>query len=802
MPWDLVVIDEAHRLRNVYKPSNVIANTLKMALAGKHKLLLTATPLQNSLLELFGLVSFIDEHTFGDLKSFREQFANLNQDQVFQTLKARLKPVCHRTLRRQVTAYIPYTKRLPLVEEFTPEESEDRLYNLVSEYLQRDNLQALPASQRALMTLVLRKLLASSTFAIAGALTSISKRLKLKLRKQELAESLEDELDQDYEALDETAEEWTDDEPVELLIEDDRKAIEQEIAELDAFAALATSIDHNAKGKALLKALGVAFAKATELGAVEKAIIFTESRRTQSYLLRLLADSPFAEGIVLFNGSNTDDRSKLIYSQWLERHQGTDRISGSRTADMRSALVDYFREQGRIMIATEAGAEGINLQFCSLVVNYDLPWNPQRIEQRIGRCHRYGQKHDVVVVNFLNRKNAADKRVFELLAEKFQLFEGVFGASDEVLGAIESGVDFEKRIAAIYQRCRKQDEIQTAFDQLQLELSLEINESMTRTRQQLLENFDDEVREKLKVQDAASKAYLSRYERLLIQLTQHELNGRAEFLNDSSFRLEAQPFPEKTAAIPLGLYELPRRSGEAHLYRLNHPLAEALIAQAKKRDLPPAEIHFDYDQHDGKVTLLEELIGKSGWLTLSLFSVESLDQAEDHLIFAAETDDGQMLDEEVAARLLTLPGTTSPLPHAGEGMGERAELDSITQQRQAAIQRNISERNARFFEEEADKLDGWADDLKVGLEREIKEFDRQIKEARRAATTALTLEEKLAGQKQIKTLEGLRNQKRRTLFDAQDQVDTQREELIAAIEGKMNQSTRAEQLFSIRWTIS
>jgi superfamily II DNA/RNA helicase len=251
-----------------------------------------------------------------------------------------------------------------------------------------------------------------------------------------------------------------------------RKALEQEIAELDAFAALAISIDHNAKGKALLKALGIAFAKAKELGAAEKAIIFTESRRTQNYLLRLLADSPFAEGIVLFNGSNTDDRSKLIYSQWLERHQGTDRVTGSRTADMRSALVDYFREAGRIMIATEAGAEGINLQFCSLVVNYDLPWNPQRIEQRIGRCHRYGQKHDVVVVNFLNRKNAADKRVFELLAEKFKLFEGVFGASDEVLGAIESGVDFEKRIAAIYQHCRMQEEIQTAFDQLQLELSL------------------------------------------------------------------------------------------------------------------------------------------------------------------------------------------------------------------------------------------------------------------------------------------------------------------------------------------
>ncbi len=797
-PWDLVVIDEAHRLRNVYKPQNVIANTLKLALAGKDKLLLTATPLQNSLLELFGLVSFIDEHTFGDLKSFREQFANVNQEQVFQTLKARLKPICYRTLRRQVTSYIPYTKRLPLVEEFTPEESEDRLYLLVSDYLQRDNLQALPASQRSLMTLVLRKLLASSTFAIAGALTTISNRLKAKLRKQAPAESLEDELDQDYEALDETAEEWTEDEPVEFLAESDRKALEQEISDLDAFAALASSIDHNAKGKALLKALGIAFAKAKEIGAEQKAIIFTESRRTQSYLLRLLADSPFVEGIVLFNGSNTDDLSKKIYSQWLERHQGSDRVTGSRTADMRSALVDYFREQGRIMIATEAGAEGINLQFCSLVVNYDLPWNPQRIEQRIGRCHRYGQKHDVVVVNFLNRKNAADQRVYELLSEKFQLFEGVFGASDEVLGAIESGVDFEKRIAAIYQTCRKSDEIQSAFNQLQLELSLEISESMTRTRQQLLENFDDEVREKLKVRDEASKAYLNHFERLLMHLSRHELNGNASFRDDYSFVLKSCPFP---GDIPLGLYELPRRSGEAHLYRLNHPLAEALLAQAKGRELPPAEIRFDYGQHDGKVTVLEPHIGKSGWLTLTLFSVESLDQAEDHLIIAAETDDGQMLEEEVAARLLTLPGICSPLPMGGEA-GERAvALQAHAQQCQATIQRDISARNARFFEAEADKLDGWADDLKVGLEREIKELDRQIKETRRSATKALTLEEKLASQKQIKALEAQRNQKRRTLFDAQDQVDKHRDELIAQIEAKLRQNTKQDLLFQIHWIV-
>ncbi len=370
--WDLVVIDEAHRLRNVYKPTNVIANTIKRSLEGRHKLLLTATPLQNSLLELYGLVSFIDDRAFGDLKSFREQFSSLNQEHKFHTLKQRLKPLCHRTLRRQVTAYVPFTQRHALVEEFTPEESEDRLYHLVSEYLQRDNLQALPAGQRSLITLVLRKLLASSTFAIAGALTTMSNRLKAKLHQpqsdESITEALDQTLDQDYEALEVTAEEWLDDEPDAPPTPKENAALKREISELDAFVKLATSIEHNAKGVALLDALGVAFAETTRLGGAEKALIFTESRRTQDYLLRLLSDSPWSEGIVLFNGSNTDAGSKQIYADWLQRHQGSDRVTGSKTADMRSALVDYFREQGRIMIATEAGAEGINLQFCSLII--------------------------------------------------------------------------------------------------------------------------------------------------------------------------------------------------------------------------------------------------------------------------------------------------------------------------------------------------------------------------------------------------------------------------------------------------
>lgn len=797
MPWDIVVIDEAHRLRNVYKPSNIIANTLKQALKDVPKLLLTATPLQNSLLELYGLVSFIDERTFGDLKSFREQFAYLNDPNVFRTLKERLRPISHRTLRRQVLPYVRYTKRLPIVQPFTPEESEDRLYDLVSEYLRRDNLQALPTSQRSLMTLVLRKLLASSSFAIAGSLETLIRRLKAQLQRHELTESLEEELDRDYESLDETAEEWPeDDTPPEPLSEVARAAIEQEIADLEQFRQLAVSITFNAKGRAMLVALEKAFAEAERLGAARKAIIFTESRRTQDYLMRVLADTSYSDGIVLFNGSNNDVKSRQIYAEWFKQHQGTDRVTGSRTADMRSALVDYFREQGRIMIATEAGAEGINLQFCSLVVNYDLPWNPQRVEQRIGRCHRYGQKHDVVVVNFLNQHNEADQRVFQLLADKFQLFEGVFGASDDVLGAIESGVDFEKRIVEIYQRCRRPEEINAAFDALQAELSAQINDAMLNTRQQLLENFDDEVREKLRISKEKSEQYQTQFERMLMRLTQYQLGSQAEFIGDFAFRLLASPL---NGEAPLGLYELPRRSGEAHLYRLGHPLAQYVLTQAKARPLPPAEVAFDISHYEGRVSVLEPLVGQTGAATLALFTVEALDQAEDYLIFAGQTDDGEQLEEELVRRLLSLPAEViQELPDFAAPL----QLDSYVQSRQNSIQRKIAERNARFFEAEAEKLDGWADDLKVSLEREIKELDRQIKEARRAATAALTLEEKLAGQKQVKALEAQRNTRRRALFEAQDEIDRRREQLIAEIEGKLQQRLSAAMLFTIRWKVT
>jgi ERCC4-related helicase len=801
--WDLVVLDEAHRLRNVYKTSNVIAKTLKEALAHVHsKVLLTATPLQNSLLELYGLVSMIDDRVFGDLDSFRAQFIQQNKEQAFNALRARIAPICKRTLRRQVQQYVPYTSRRAIVEEFTPSTEERELSALVADYLRRPNLKALPDGQRQLISLVLWKLLASSTHAIAGALETMAKRLQGVLDETADVPNLAEELDEDYESLDELvdeggADEWNGQDANEASsTRSERDAIAHEIDELRHFKTLATNIRDNSKGKALLTALGRAFAELERLGAPKKAIIFTESKRTQAYLLTLLADTSYGDGIVLFNGTNSDARAQIVYKDWLKLHEGTDKISGSKTADTRAALVEHFKERGTVMIATEAGAEGINLQFCSLVINYDLPWNPQRIEQRIGRCHRYGQKFDVVVVNFVDLSNEADARVYELLAQKFQLFEGVFGASDEVLGAIGSGVDFERRIADIYQNCRDPKAIKASFEQLQLDLSGEINEAMVKTRQLLLENFDEEVQDKLRVRAEDSRAARSRYEHMLMDITRTELGDCAAF-DEDGFVLRRAP-DKDLEGIDLGRYELPRRSGETHLYRIGHPLAAWVTDQAKTRQLLGARLLFDYDGYGTQVSTLKAYRGQSGWLTVKLISVDALGSKEQHLVVAATTTDGFSLAEDDPEKLLRFPAQMqSPgLFNAGD-----TTLSADMETRKLQLLREINQRNLGYFEQEVEKLDAWADDLKLGLEQEIKVIDAEIKDVRRTAAISPTLEEKLTHQKRQRELESKRSKLRREFFNRQDEVEAQRNDLISQLELQLQQHVEEQTLFTIEWEL-
>lgn len=796
IPWDLVVIDEAHRLRNVYRPDNRIGKALKGALANAPKVLLTATPLQNSLMELYGLVSLIDDYAFGDAKSFRAQYARLGGDSHFDELKVRLKPICHRTLRRQVLEYIRYTHRIPITQEFVPTEEEQSLYDRVSEYLRRPSLLALPSGQRTLMTLILRKLLASSTFAIAGALDTLARKLERQLRDDKnFQQKLEEEITENYEEFEEVADEWEENggEP-ELLTADDLAAIEQEITDLRAFRDLAVSISENAKGQALLQALRAGFAKAAELGSAEKSIIFTESRRTQEYLVRLLSANGYDGKLVLFNGSNSDLQSKAIYEAWVERHRGTDRVTGSRTADMRAALVEYFRDKAAIMIATEAAAEGINLQFCSIVVNYDLPWNPQRIEQRVGRCHRYGQRYDVVVVNFLNKNNAADQRVYELLAEKFKLFSGVFGASDEVLGAIESGVEFEKRIVSIYQNCRSTEEIEAEFERLRAEMETNISATMEDTRRKLLENFDAEVHDRLKVNMTESSEYLDRYARMLWAVTKHELGMQAKF-DDDDFIFMLTAAPDGIQAAP-GYYYMSRHGGGGHRYRLGHPLAQHLLSNAASRKLSGAAIVFDYTKWPQRAVAIEPHVGKAGTLVAHKLSVRGADD-QDHIILAAMTDDGARLDPKAAMRLFELPAR---MDGAAELRLPDAARHHVDNERKTILD-DMAARQSAWFDEEMEKLDNWAEDKRAGLKVDLRDLDEQIKALKREIRQTGNLPDKLALQRQARALEAKRDHAWRAYDDAAKEIEVQKDGLLDQVEERLGQSVSDEELFAIRFQI-
>jgi len=587
--WDLVVVDEAHKLRNAYRPSNKVGQGIRWATEDCRKLLLTATPLQNSLLELFGLSTLIDEHLFGDLNAFRAQYASAGSS--ITDLRQRLSDFCKRTLRNQVTEFIQYTERRAITRPFKPSDDEHALYQAVSAFLQRSDSYALPQRQRHLTALILRKLLASSSQAIAATLDTLRARLEALRDEQtqndpELAERLIEAEDIEDDLLDEILAEDADIHASETApVSIDRQKLREEIAILQHLATWARGIGIDTKTQTLLKALEIGFDQMATTGAARKALIFTESRRTQEYLKTFLENHGYQGQIVVFNGTNGGPEATAIYERWVEKNRNTGRALGSRAVDVRTALIEHFRDEATILLATEAAAEGINLQFCSLVINYDLPWNPQRIEQRIGRCHRYGQKHDVVVINFLNERNEADRRVLELLSEKFSLFNGVFGASDEVLGTIESGVDFEKRILAIYQECRTPEEIDAAFRKLQEEMDEQIRTRMDDTRRKLFESFDEDVHQRLRLQLADAKAQLDRVGQRFWSLTRFILADRARF-DDAALAFDLDRPPNEDIAA--GRYHLISKShpraeedgGEdisRFLYRLSHPLGQHVV---------------------------------------------------------------------------------------------------------------------------------------------------------------------------------------------------------------------------------
>jgi hypothetical protein len=241
--------------------------------------------------------------------------------------------------------------------------------------------------------------------------------------------------------------------------------------------------------------------------------------------------------------------------------------------------------------------------------------------------------------------------------------------------------------------------------------------------------------------------------------------------------------------------------------------------------LAPSKLLLDYEAYGTKVSVIEALRGKNGALMVQHLRIHSLGATEEHLLAAAIDIDGNVFDADVTDRLLGMPGHTVPLPRVDSAPVQQPLSDDLApaqqnmldfaaanvpippalqqqiDQQKAVVLTDLESRNLSFFSQETEKLDAWADDLKVGLEREIKDLDRQIKEARTKSKGAATLADKLQAQEEQRDLEGQRDKKRRELFNRQDEIQARRDQLIDELESQLSQKIEQRTLFSCEWEL-
>ncbi|QQG46539.1 MAG: DEAD/DEAH box helicase [Candidatus Niyogibacteria bacterium] len=764
--WAVVVIDEAHRFRRVFKgrDASKMAYDIREIIKDKPKVLLTATPLQNSLEELYGIASFIDDKLLGSSYSFKTKFIQPIKDQSglaklrLEELRALIRGeegddpssisgVITRTLRKQVLEYVQFTDRTSMTFDFTPTEEEVELYEKVSAYLQRPNVAAITATQRNLMILVYRKLLASSSFAIADTLKKLSENLKneLKLRNKEaVAEELNPESTADEGLLEEFEEselegveqgQKKEKQRVDDTFSDDD--IKKEIEELEGYYSLAVKIKENTKGKALINALSQLFKQAREKKWPEKAVVFTESTRTQDYLLKLLKEAGIS--FTEFNGSNNSPEAREAFNRWKKEFPEAASV-GSASANTRQALIHDFRTNTQVLLTTEAGAEGLNLQFANIVINYDLPWNPQRVEQRIGRCHRYGQKHQVVVANFLNTKNYADKRVLELLSEKLNLFNGLFGSSDEILGALESGLDFEKKILEIYQNSRSPEEYDKAFTELQESLKDVISKTTLQYRNLLLESADQAVAALFKKTEAETKKAISDFDRDLLFLCKLTLEEKIKPTEDEAiFVIDGYKFP-------IAFREL-RDDEEGKISRAHkdHPVISKIIEDNLKLQTKPIpSLIFELSKHGGKISQLSDAKVKEGFIFLWKLKIAGVETEEIlvPLVFLEKTEgEFSALDVAIANEFIDVESVDSEKTLESSPIKKEFLLQTWEKWKKPVVER-YQKRNERLFDRETNRINRYYDDYALRVEDRMKKSENEQKDVNRRRDNSSDLEER------------------------------------------------------------
>ena len=774
-PFDLAVIDEAHEIfaglhkrygrDGIYDESSdeaLMAHRVRGFLRSTPVLLLTATPMQNSLAELWGLVQYVEPTgtLLGDITTFREVFCDEDDRTLVpgqeHELQRRLAIVLQRTLRRQAQEFLdrPFTQRRCRLYEYAMSDAERALYDDVTEYLLEPSLHAFSGRQRRLLLIGFHRRMASSISALAASLENVAARLR-RLQAGLSSDDAVIDLLRDLEDDDEI------DEPGGFLSEQigashgndsgepappiDRATLAVELVRVEGFIARARSLPNDAKARSFQEAIKVILDLGRDGRGSGKAVVFTESITTQEYLRHLLLTIGLAdEDVTLFRGVNDHERAGQALARW-QNEEGARFAPGakpSREVAVRLALVHEFRTRSKVLVCTEAGAKGLNLQFCETVINYDLPWNPQRIEQRIGRCHRYSQQRDVTVVNFIARDNEAHRLTFEILSQKLDLFGKVLDASDHVLHEPRTdapeilvsalSVEFESDLRSIYGRSRTLDEVTREIAALRDKISERrdaYEKEYERTSQIIESRFDENVRRVFKRLREDLPDSLADFDRDLADLVDGYLTTCAvSYLrSDDAGRVVFDVAPGPALHVDIGngrRFATGDARGliDAEPLNLAHPLVRAAIAKARTwSGGGPITLHLS----PGSSPDLVSLAGQVGLICVVLVDYGGFEPVQ--RLVAAAVVSGAPIDPLLAAKIVRLRATDGP---ALRSLVDAQWLDDAADEAVFVDQRQVEEGEQKHFEQAIGQLERFVEDKILVCRRELASIVEKLRSAR------------------------------------------------------------------------
>jgi len=789
-PFDLCVIDEAHEVfAAIYKrfdqwgeyredsPHARTAGRVREVLSANRTpvLLLTATPIQNSLTELWGLVQFVDPlgTLLGDLPTFREVFCGGDDRRLApgqdEELRNRLRVVVQRTLRRQAQDFLeqPFVGREARLFEYTMSPAEKALYDDVTRYLLEPGIQAFRGGQRQLLLLGFHRRMASSTRALAASLRNVASRLRRKLSKADSsdaergdARAVADDLEgEGLDALDE-AEDGAG--PA------DAGALPGEIQRVESFIQRADALGgDDGKLRALLKALDSVASRAREGKGAGKIVVFTESLVTQDYLRERLIESRFVsdEDITLFRGTNDSARAREALARWRAEVSDDGATQASPEIATRLALVHEFKTRSKVFISTEAGAKGLNLQFADTLVNYDLPWNPQRIEQRIGRCHRYGQRHDVTVINFLAKENEAQALTFEILSQKLELFGTVLNASDQVLhkstgpgdGVLVSamGAEFEAELRRIYDRARTLEEVTAELRELRDrvgEQRLRFEETHQRVADLIEERLDEGVQRVFRSHRETVPRALAELDRDLATVVIGYLDAagipyeRSHVEGLDLLRVSSSPAlpPELSDGVTVAVGEGNKAHTSLHL---RHPLVVAAVEHARggaRRFAASVKLRAS------AASELAEYRGRPMRLRLVRLAFDGFEKVE-RLVPVVVVDGGDILEPRLGDLLLRSDLTVSEAAVAAAVPDP--VLEDATQEVLFAAQASVDADEQRRFDRALEQANRFVEDRLLVLRRRRAGAIERLDQARARRDAATGSESRTSADRTVLTAE-------------------------------------------------